>query len=131
LGSTHTDSLSHGQEYSQVRYCNKKSNWLFVNFVLNITCCKFVTKNKYEIVLNSLVTKWPRSSFFLIVKNSSLIYFVKYVLCDFECAMISYAEGKGAVNPLGVKFYNNLIDEILANGKNLLYISFNFNYKQK
>jgi hypothetical protein len=32
--------------------------------------------------------------------------------------MISYAEGKGAVNPLGVKFYNNLIDEILANGKN-------------
>ena len=35
--------------------------------------------------------------------------------------MISYAEGKGAVNPLGVKFYNNLINEIHANGKNLLY----------
>ncbi|WJX36941.1 hypothetical protein P8452_24773 [Trifolium repens] len=27
-----------------------------------------------------------------------------------------FPKGKGAVNPLGVKFYNNLIDEILANG---------------
>jgi len=29
------------------------------------------------------------------------------------------AEGKGEVNPLGVKFYNNLINEILSNGKHL------------
>ncbi|KEH33182.1 putative vicianin beta-glucosidase [Medicago truncatula] len=27
-----------------------------------------------------------------------------------------FPKGKGAVNPLGVKFYNNLINEILANG---------------
>ncbi|QHO28325.1 hypothetical protein HN51_025827 [Arachis hypogaea] len=27
-----------------------------------------------------------------------------------------FPKGKGAINPLGVKFYNNVIDEILANG---------------
>jgi len=34
--------------------------------------------------------------------------------------MISYTEGKGAVNPLGVKFYNNVINEVLANGKHFI-----------
>ncbi|XLT67330.1 hypothetical protein HN873_023769 [Arachis hypogaea] len=29
-----------------------------------------------------------------------------------------FPKGKGAINPLGVKFYNNVIDEILANGQN-------------
>ncbi|KAK7323956.1 hypothetical protein VNO77_27460 [Canavalia gladiata] len=27
-----------------------------------------------------------------------------------------FPKGKGAINPLGIKFYNNLIDEVLANG---------------
>jgi len=34
------------------------------------------------------------------------------------------AEGKGTVNPLGVNFYNRVINETLANGKPLLILIF-------
>jgi len=34
------------------------------------------------------------------------------------------AEGKGTVNHLGVKFYNNLINEIISNGKADLFFFF-------
>jgi len=34
------------------------------------------------------------------------------------------AEGKDVVNPLGVNFYNRVIDETLKNGKPLLILLF-------
>ncbi|KAJ6755490.1 hypothetical protein OIU79_027989 [Salix purpurea] len=39
-------------------------------------------------------------------------------MIDSSSILLSFSEGKisGGVNPLGVRFYNNLINELLANG---------------
>ncbi|KAG5015748.1 hypothetical protein JHK85_021884 [Glycine max] len=41
-----------------------------------------------------------------------------------------FPKGKGAVNPLGVKFYNNVIDEILANGLKPFVTLFHWDFPQ-
>lgn len=62
---------------------------------------------------------WSRILPSKIILFLSIIYFFNYSILtfcfNFEKKII---EGKlrGGVNPLGVKFYNNVINELLANG---------------